>query len=88
MLSIVQKEEKMELTQKYKQERFNLSDTLSERMYNFIIGIVVCSGFGVNIVMASFFKEQIMSLSPIAVIIIYLKGEDCSLHCYCRSQLN
>ena len=64
----------MELTQKYKQERFNLSDSLSARAYNLLIGIVVVSGLLVNVLMSWFFTEQIMALSPIVILIAVLVG--------------
>lgn len=64
----------MELTQKFKQERFNLSDTLSERTYNLLIGLVVASGFVVNVIMCWFFTDQIMALSPIVILIAFFVG--------------
>lgn len=64
----------MELTQKFKQERFQLSDTISARAYNLLIGAVVCSGLLVNVLMAKFFKEQILGLNPIFVLIAFIAG--------------
>ena len=73
----------MEITQKYKQERFNLSDTLSARTYNLIIGMVVVSGFAVNALMAIYFKEQILALNPIFVLIAFFVGViGCSIGVY------
>ena len=64
----------MEYTQQFKSSRFDLSDKIDDRTFNAVIGFVVCSGFLINYLMATFFKEQILAISPILILILYILG--------------
>ncbi|MBQ7255353.1 MAG: US12 family protein [Oscillospiraceae bacterium] len=61
----------------YRQARFEVdlsNGELTAAAYNAIIGLVVIWGMVLNFVMARFFMPEILSLSPIATLIIYFVG--------------
>lgn len=47
---------------------------LTENTYNLVIGVVLLWGILINIIMASTMMDLILSLNPIAVIVVYLVG--------------
>ena len=70
---IEKKEEKKGFLQSYRDKRLLNADTnlISDRQYNLTIGFAILGGLLINLFMAYFLKEQILSIPIIAVIIAY-----------------
>ena len=60
----------------YKETRLNtIPDTeISANLFNAVIGFVLSSGVFLNMLMAKFFTEPILSMPPAAIIAIYFVG--------------
>ncbi len=63
-------------TKEYKAKRLYdfTGEEISRSTYNLIIGMTLCWGIFIDIIIARFFKEQILSLHPLAICLIYLLG--------------
>ncbi len=60
----------------YKAQRLQAFEgvQLTENTYNLVIGVVLLWGILINIIMASTMMDLILSLNPIAVIVVYFIG--------------
>ena len=50
---------------------FATGSEISTTMYNLTIGLYICIGFAINFIMAFFFKDFILGIHPIGVLIAY-----------------
>ena len=64
------------MNKEYRLERMNnyAGTAVNERTYNLTIGLTLLWGVLINIVMATFFTYQILSLNYILVIVLYFAG--------------
>lgn len=61
----------------YKYENFSqaneesISNVMSVRSYNIVIGLVLLWGFAINVIMCTFFQDTFLKWNPVAVIVVY-----------------
>lgn len=65
-----------DMNKEYRLERMNsyAGSMVSERVYNMTIGLTLVWGVLINVIMATFFIYQILSINYIAVLVIYFVG--------------
>ena len=64
------------MNREYRLERMNnyAGTAVNERTYNLTIGLTLLWGVLINVVMATFFTYQILSLNYVLVIVLYFAG--------------